>query len=174
MYYFPRVVQVLAWSAFSPDDFHREDRYVVGGGGLGKTQHAVWDPVAGTVTGMLVADTNHDMFCPGITMMENGDIMVTGGQNAKKASIYQLASNTWNEAPEMDISRGYGSSALLSDGRVSKDTLKLVISGQKTCYQGSAEQTWLICAQIRVRKDNRLWLHTSGVEGCNEIVHKFR
>jgi galactose oxidase len=78
----------------------------------------VWDPVTNKTTAQLVAETQHDMFCPGITMMPNGDIIVTGGQNANKTSIYHLASGTWNPAADMYISRGYGSSCLLSDGKV--------------------------------------------------------
>jgi N-acetylneuraminic acid mutarotase len=51
-------------------------------------------------------------------MLPNGDIIVTGGQNANRTSIYQLASGKWNAAQEMSISRGYASSALLSNGKV--------------------------------------------------------
>lgn len=112
------MLQVLAWSAESPDDFYRLDRYIVGGGGSGKTYHAVWDPATSKATGQLVSNTGHDMFCPGITMMPNGDIIVTGGQNANKTSIYQLATGTWQPAEDMALSRGYASSCLLSNGKV--------------------------------------------------------
>lgn len=107
------------WSAEAADDFGNDiKRYVVGGGGSGQTYHAVWDPKTGEVTEQLVANTDHDMFCPGITMLPNGDIIVTGGQNADATSIFHLADGSWNPAPKMHISRGYGSSCLLSDGRV--------------------------------------------------------
>jgi hypothetical protein len=66
------VLQVLGWSAETEDDFYRDDRYIVGGGGSGKTYHTVFDALTGTATGLLVANTKHDMFCPGITMMPNG------------------------------------------------------------------------------------------------------
>ena len=79
----------------------------------------MWDPVTDEVTSLLVSNTNHDMFCPGITMMSNGDVMVTGGQNANRTSIYQLASNSWVASADMAVSRGYGSSCLLSNGKVS-------------------------------------------------------
>lgn len=112
------LLQVLAWSAESPDDFYRDNRYIESGGGQGFTYHSIYDPAIDVATPMLISNTEHDMFCPGITMMANGDILVTGGQNAKKASIYQLATNKWVAAAEMSISRGYGSSALLSNGKV--------------------------------------------------------
>jgi hypothetical protein len=51
-------------------------------------------------------------------MMPSGDIIVTGGQNADKTSIYHLADGSWNAVANMHISRGYGSSCLLSDGKV--------------------------------------------------------
>jgi galactose oxidase len=150
--------QVLSWSAETEDDFYRGDRYIVGGGGSGKTYHTVFDAVTGTSKGLLVSNTKHDMFCPGITMLPTGvptnaispscfqcahsaaveacialtgycivdsrsrtfagDIIVTGGQNANKTSIYQLATNQWVPAADMSISRGYGSSCLLSNGKV--------------------------------------------------------
>ena len=114
------------WSAETADDFAKSvERYVVGGGGSGKTEHAIWDPISNAATGMIVSNTEHDMFCPGITMMPNGDIIVTGGQNADKTSIYHLADGTWNVAPNMHISRGYGSSCLLSNGKVCFDLCKL-------------------------------------------------
>lgn len=120
-------LQVMAWSAHLTDDFYRGDRYLVTGGGTGKTQHAVSDPLTNKVTGSVVSNTNHDMFCPGITNLANGDIVVTGGQNADKTSIFHLADGTWTEAETMHISRGYGSSCLLSNGKV---RLKHPISSQ--------------------------------------------
>lgn len=126
---------MLAWSAAEPDDFYREDRYIIGGGGTGKTSFAIWDPETSAATSLLVANTNHDMFCPGITMMPNGDLIITGGQNANRTSIYQLAKGTFVQAPDMAISRGYGSSCLLSNGKVLSVTCwhGKVIESRKTC-----------------------------------------
>jgi hypothetical protein len=112
------LVQVLAWAAYMPDDFDRVGRFVPGGGGSGTTQHAVFDSSTDTVTGLEVANTQHDMFCPGISMLFNGDLIITGGQNADKTSLYQFSSGTWAPGPDMHISRGYGSSITLSNGKV--------------------------------------------------------
>lgn len=68
----------MAWSAYVPDDFDRSDRYVMSGGGSGVTMHAIWDPITGSITESTVSETNHDMFCPGIAQLANGDIHVTG------------------------------------------------------------------------------------------------
>ena len=56
-------------------------------------------------------------FCPGITMLGSGAIVVTGGSNAEKTSIYEPGTG-WLPAPDMKIPRGYQSSALTSDGLV--------------------------------------------------------
>lgn len=63
-------LQVLTWSAYGEDRF--------GVGDLGQTVTATLDAGSGTVTQAVVTNTMHDMFCPGISMLGNGDIVVTG------------------------------------------------------------------------------------------------
>jgi galactose oxidase len=58
------------------------------------------------------------MFCPGISMQGNGDIVVTGGDNAEKTSIFRVSQNAWFPGPNMNIPRGYQSSVTLSTGEV--------------------------------------------------------
>jgi galactose oxidase len=58
------------------------------------------------------------MFCPGISLDFNGRIVVTGGSSAAKTSVYDLSGNAWTGAPNMQIARGYQSSATCSDGRI--------------------------------------------------------
>ncbi|KAH7224245.1 hypothetical protein B0J15DRAFT_579554 [Fusarium solani] len=115
----PTSGQVVVWSArayFEPayryDDFqHQNPR-----GGL--TLSAVWDPATGVITQRNITLTHHDMFCPGISMDGDGQIVVTGGNDAKKTSLYDSPSDSWITGPEMNIARGYQSSATTSDGRV--------------------------------------------------------
>jgi hypothetical protein len=104
-------VQVLTWSAFSANNFG-------GNNGAAQTVTATYDPVSGTVSTATVTVTNHDMFCPGITMLGSGDIVVTGGSNAEKTSIYDVLTNQWKPGPNMIRPRGYQASALLSTGEV--------------------------------------------------------
>lgn len=101
--------KVLLWSAYKLDDF---------GGGTGLTQTAIYDPVTGTSTPRTVTNTAHDMFCPGISMDFNGRIIVTGGNNAQKTSIYNPSTDSWTAGADMVISRGYQSTATVSDGNV--------------------------------------------------------
>ncbi|KAF2854308.1 carbohydrate-binding module family 32 [Plenodomus tracheiphilus IPT5] len=84
----------------------------------GKTQTGIYDPVSGESSQLEVSNTGHDMFCPGISLDFNGRVIVTGGSNAEKTSIYDPASNAWTGAPNMKIARGYQSTATCSDGRI--------------------------------------------------------
>jgi galactose oxidase len=102
--------RVLTWSAFSPSSF-------VGGNG-GMTVTATYDPSSRTVSQRTVSNTNHDMFCPGISIDGKGRLIVTGGNNAPRTSIRDPGSDTWAVGPDMRIARGYQSSATCSDGRV--------------------------------------------------------
>lgn len=48
----------------------------------------------------------------------DGQIVVTGGNDAAKTSIYDSLSDSWVAGPDMNIPRGYQASATTSDGRV--------------------------------------------------------
>ncbi|KAI9788253.1 MAG: hypothetical protein M1816_007019 [Peltula sp. TS41687] len=101
--------KVVTWSAFSPSTF-------VGGNG-GMTVTATYDPSIKKVTQRTVSNTNHDMFCPGISIAGNGLLVVTGGNNAPKTSL-RNSGDTWTAGADMKLARGYQSSATTSDGRV--------------------------------------------------------
>ncbi|KAF2107994.1 hypothetical protein BDV96DRAFT_588070 [Lophiotrema nucula] len=101
--------KVLLWSAYLLDYY---------GGTNGYTQTAIYDPTTGVVTPRNVTNTAHDMFCPGISMTFDGKIVVTGGDDAAKTSIYDPVADAWIAGPNMKISRGYQSTATVSDGKV--------------------------------------------------------
>ena len=48
----------------------------------------------------------------------NGRIVISGGSNAAKTSIYDPATDSWIPAANMQIARGYQSTTTCSDGRV--------------------------------------------------------
>ncbi|KAI9805930.1 MAG: hypothetical protein M1825_000544 [Sarcosagium campestre] len=102
--------KVLTWSSYAADTFS--------GGPGGVTLTSTYDPASGIVSQRTVTNTNHDMFCPGISIDANGRPVVTGGNNAPRTSIYDPASAQWISAPNMQLARGYQSSATLSDGRI--------------------------------------------------------
>lgn len=107
---------MLTWSAFQPDRFNINPTPA-------RTITATLDPVTLSSSVGIVVETNHDMFCPGISAFGNGDIVVTGGDNAEKTSIFRLNSSApgggaWFPGPNMNIPRGYQSSVTLSNGQV--------------------------------------------------------
>ncbi|MFI1654636.1 discoidin domain-containing protein [Streptomyces sp. NPDC020472] len=99
--------KLLAWSAYAVDRF---------GGSNGYTQTAILDLRTGRVTQRRIDNTGHDMFCPGIAMLADGRVLVTGGSNAEKASVYDPATDTWSATTDMNIARGYQAMTLLSTG----------------------------------------------------------
>ncbi|MET8763521.1 discoidin domain-containing protein [Lentzea sp. NPDC004782] len=99
--------KLLTWSAYGLTNF---------GGANGYTQTATMDLATGEVSGRRVDDTGHDMFCPGTSMLADGRILVTGGSNAKKASLYDPRTDAWTSAADMNISRGYQGQTTLSTG----------------------------------------------------------
>jgi galactose oxidase len=101
--------KILTWSSFQPDTF---------GNGGGRTMTATYDPGTGVVTQRTVTETGHDMFCPGISALADGRILVTGGNDSGKTSIYDPKTDAWTTGPTMKTPRGYQASATLSDGRV--------------------------------------------------------
>ncbi|KAG5924214.1 hypothetical protein E4U53_003462 [Claviceps sorghi] len=101
---------VLVWSSYKYDDFVGSPR--------NRVDTATWNPATNEVTSKMVENTDHDMFCPGISIDGTGKVVVTGGNSAKKTSVYDFTTQTWSAGPEMNVPRGYQSSATLSNGDV--------------------------------------------------------
>ena len=108
--------KVLVWSSYS------EARFDKGPGAVGvpggKTVTGTYNPSTKAVSEQTVTNTNHDMFCPGISTDASGRVVVTGGNDAARTSIFDPSSNRWISASDMNIPRGYNSQATLSDGRI--------------------------------------------------------
>ncbi|KAI9850650.1 MAG: hypothetical protein M1838_005294 [Thelocarpon superellum] len=99
---------VLVWASSTP--------WEIGGGGS-QTYTATYFPANQTVSQMIVTNTNHDMFCVGLSTDFNGSLIVTGGDNDYSTSIYDQSLDAWVPGPYMQIPRGYQASATTSDGR---------------------------------------------------------
>ncbi|MGW4688751.1 discoidin domain-containing protein [Streptomyces sp. NPDC004244] len=160
--------KLLAWSAYAVDRF---------GGNNGYTQTAILDLKTGKVTQRRIDNTGHDMFCPGIAMLADGRVLVTGGSNAEKASIYDPATDAWSATTSMNIARGYQAMTLLSTGEA------FVLGGSWSGAGGDKAgevwspdtRTWRKLPGVPAapaqtadpagpyRSDNHMWLHaTSG------------
>lgn len=106
---FPRPSRLLFFSSWGADAF---------GGASGRTQYGGIDLNTGMIYAREVADTHHDMFCPGISQLEDGRIIITGGSDAEAVTFYDPVSNTFKRGPNMKVPRGYQTSATLSNGNV--------------------------------------------------------
>jgi galactose oxidase len=106
---YPESHRLMVFSASSPNSF---------GGANGFTQFAEYDHRNGVISARQVAETHHDMFCPGISSLADGRLIITGGSNAEKTSLYNPSSNTFTEGVNMQVARGYQSSTILSNGKV--------------------------------------------------------
>ncbi|KAG8630235.1 hypothetical protein KVT40_001854 [Elsinoe batatas] len=104
----PQTGKLLVYSAYLLNAFSPA--------GPGKTETAEYDPITKQVTRYTITNTNHDMFCPGMSFDFTGDLVVTGGNSAKKTSIY--TGGVWQPAPDMAIARGYQSTATTSEGNI--------------------------------------------------------
>ncbi|WP_415952820.1 discoidin domain-containing protein [Streptomyces sp. KLOTTS4A1] len=158
--------KLLAWSAYGTDRF---------GGSNGYTQTALLDLETGQVTQRRIENTKHDMFCPGTAVLEDGRILVTGGSNAERASIYDPATDTWTSTTDMNIPRGYQAMTLLSTGEA------FVLGGSWNGGNGGkggevwspADGTWRTLPGVPVtttmtddpadayRADNHQWLYAA-------------
>ena len=102
--------QLLLWSSFLPNQFS--------GSSTGQTYTTTYDPSTKLVTQYVITNTGHDMFCPGVSLDNQGGPIVTGGNSAPDTSRYNAASGTWALQANMKIARGYQAHVTLSDGRV--------------------------------------------------------
>jgi len=88
-----------------------------GGAGTGNTWTAIYNFATKAVTQRNVAETKHDMFCPGMSHDFNGRSILSGGQDAAVVSGYTPGSDSWSIMSEMNLLRGYQGQTTLSDGR---------------------------------------------------------
>lgn len=101
--------KVLMWSAYDRLTF---------GGSRGFTQTMLFDPRTGVQSEKQVSNTGHDMFCPGIANLEDGRILVNGGSDSGETSIYNPATDQWEDGEDMNIPRGYQGTTMVGDGSV--------------------------------------------------------
>ncbi|RFN55477.1 sialidase-1 [Fusarium flagelliforme] len=142
------------------------------GGPGGLTLTSTWDPATDLVSEREVTETNHDMFCPGISLDGNGQLVVIGGNNAERTSVFDPVKQAWIPGPDMQVARGYQSSATTSTGEVF--TVGGSWSGGQSFKNGEVydpkKKTWTLLNKADVKKmitddvqglfqsDNHAWL----------------
>ncbi|KAM3556153.1 hypothetical protein MY1884_005214 [Beauveria asiatica] len=106
----PLTGKITIWSAYAYNN------YV--GSSWDRVFTSIWDPATNDVEPKIVDDTDHDMFCPGISIDGKGQVIITGGNSKYKTTFYDFPSQNWTAGPDMKVPRGYQASATCSDGRV--------------------------------------------------------
>ncbi|KAK3498584.1 putative galactose oxidase precursor [Neurospora crassa] len=101
---------IILWSSWAADQFHSTPG--------GRTAMARWNPITKEVSKRTVTNTQHDMFCPGISIDGTGMMVVTGGNDASPTSLYDGKLDKWIKGTDMHLRRGYQASTTLDDGRV--------------------------------------------------------
>ena len=102
--------KLLTFSAYTADAYTTT--------GAGYTQTAILNLDTGVVSQRQISNTGHEMFCTGLALLPDGRVLVNGGSDSGKTSIYDPATDTWSAGPLMNIPRGYESSVTLSNGKV--------------------------------------------------------
>ena len=84
--------------------------------GLQRTYAATWNPA----TGQFVEYNHltHDMFCGGIVMLRDGQVLVSGANfTDAQSSLFDWRVNTWTRTPDMNDPRWYNTTVALPNGR---------------------------------------------------------
>ena len=105
--------KVLTWSSNNEFTFEGDI-----GASASQTQTSLFDPVTQQSTLRIVKNTLSDMFCPGITVLADGRVLVNGGSSSASANLYDPKTDTWSAAASMNIARGYNADVMLSNGSV--------------------------------------------------------
>lgn len=138
----------------------------------GYTQFADYNFKTGAISQREISNTDHDMFCPGMSSLADGRLVISGGSDAEAVSIYHPVNNSFTRAADMKVARGYQSSVTLSDGKV------FTIGGSYSGARGGKDgeiydpeaDTWTLLPGALVepmlttdaegiwREDNHAWL----------------
>ncbi|RZS44438.1 galactose oxidase [Herbihabitans rhizosphaerae] len=155
--------KLLTWSAVGSDYSALDSK---------ATQTAVLDPITRVVGRKQIDDTGHEMFCPGVSRDPDGRVVVTGGSDANKTSVYDPGSDRWSVGPAMNVPRGYHGQVTLSNG----DTFLVGgswhggLGGKSGEVLSRAENTWRMLPGVSpdpfltrdpggvYRQDNHAWL----------------
>ncbi|MBY0399709.1 NPCBM/NEW2 domain-containing protein, partial [Myxococcota bacterium] len=141
--------KVLTWSSNEIDDFRN----------FGPTfSHAsVFDPANST---FVTADNNfHDMFCAGVSTLENGTIVASGGNPSdRRASAFNPATRVWSPLTNMIDLRWYSVNATLPNNTIFASFAK--DAGNRTEVYNPISNTWApranASAQTQVDEQNSI------------------
>ena len=108
--------KVLVWSSYDPLTFETDTSDAPN-----NTLMSVYDPATGAVSPLMDSGVEANMFCPSISYLPNGEILVAGGSSSDHTSIYNPfigQYGTWTNDADLNIARGYNAGVTLSNGDV--------------------------------------------------------
>lgn len=100
--------KILLWSSYTRFAFQ----------GKGLTYTSTFDPATGVATERRVDETGHDMFCTGTANLPDGSLLINGGDDEYKTSLFNALTGQWTTAAPMNIPRGYQANTVLANGSV--------------------------------------------------------
>jgi galactose oxidase len=115
----PTKDEVITLSSYLPNSFSNYEDY-------GSTCSATWNLKNGAITEEILNNSTHDMFCPGTSFDQCGQVLVTGGSSPYAVSIFNPKPNTWitpkdetkeNDDSRLQIPRGYAGQTFLPNGK---------------------------------------------------------
>ncbi len=108
------------------------------------TYAAVWDPATGLFTEL--NNGRHDMFCGGLALLQDGRLLVNGGNGIlgtnALASLFDWRTNAWTAAQSMPDGRWYNTSVALPNGEVFTASGNGGGNGTGTTDQWNASSGW--------------------------------
>ena len=122
--------RILTWSASETNSFPGDREY---------THSAVFDPTTNTFQN---TDSNfHDMFCAGVSTLENGTIVASGGNpDDFRASAFDPDTFTWSPLADMNDRRWYGSNLTMPNNQIFSTFAKT--ANNRTELYNPAADSW--------------------------------
>lgn len=101
--------RIVTWSASQETDFPNNGEFF--------THSAVYDPVSDSFT--TTNNPHNDIFCAGISLMEDGAVMVTGGRQVnQRTAAFDPQTLVWSRRSDMGFPRWYGTQITLPNDEV--------------------------------------------------------
>lgn len=110
--------RLLIWSSFSWNGFYGASGH--------QTITATYDPVTQLVSDRVISNTDHDMFCEGLSLDANGRIVAVGGNSDRGTSIYDSTSDNWSDGGVSE-----GSVTIPSPYRGSRPSRRLTLTKRR-------------------------------------------
>jgi len=131
--------RVVTWSSTETNGFPSNRDF---------THSSVFDPINNTFDN---TDSNfHDMFCAGVTLMEDGSIVASGGNPFdSRTSTFNPLTMEWSPLADMNDSRWYGTNVTLPNNKVFTSFAKN--SGNRSEVYDPETDAWTLTSNVSMQ-----------------------